>query len=81
MADVKVGLDQINNPAPKGWRRFSNATIMFLLPGLVGLVQGLKMSSDMRNNWMMVLAFAPAAIKFVSSVLGNGQYFDEKKVV
>lgn len=75
MADTKFGLDQMDKPAPLWYRRFSNGMIMFIIPGGVGVVQGLTMSAASRNVLMLVLAFLPALLKGIGVMMGNGQYY------
>lgn len=77
MADTKIGLDQINKPAPLWLRRLTNGMIIFIIPGLVGLIQGLSMNTNKRNMWMMILAFAPALFKGLCVIAGNGTYIND----
>lgn len=75
MAKVKIGLSQVERPAPLGYRRFSNAMIMFIIPGAIGLVSGWGMPDALANKWLMVLGFIPALLKGIGVILGNGQVY------
>lgn len=75
MADTKIGLDQINSPAPLPFRRLTNAMILCFLPMATGLVQGLTMSKDARNIWMLVISAIPFLLKGIGMILGNGQVY------
>jgi len=76
MPKVKIGLSQAERPAPLGYRRFSNAMIMFIIPGAIGLVSGWGMPDAVANKWLMVLGFIPALIKGIGVILGNGQVYN-----
>ncbi len=80
MADIKVGVSQINRPAPLWYRRLSNALIIFVIPGAVSLVQGWGLTDKITNRWLLILSFIPAILKGISALLGNGQNYtqDEK---
>jgi len=75
MAQTKIGFSQTERPAPLWYRKLSNALIIFLIPGAVGLVQGWGMTDKLANRWLMILGFAPALIKGLGMILGNGQVY------
>lgn len=75
MADIKFGLSEINRPAPAAYRNFSNAMIIFLIPGAIALISGWGLKPQIANHWLMGLGFLPAAIKAIGVLLGNGQYY------
>lgn len=75
MAKVKIGFSQANQPAPLGFRRFTNATILCFIPMVTGIVQGVPMANDTRNYWMVGLAAVPVFLKGIGMVLGNGQEY------
>lgn len=81
MADTKIGLNQVDKPAPLWYRRLSNALIIFVIPGAVALVQGWGLLPATLNHWMLVLSFLPAVIKGVGIVLGNGQIYSPSNQV
>lgn len=81
MPDTKIGLNQVDKPAPLWYRRLSNAMIIFVIPGAVGLLQGWGLSDKVLNHWMLVLAFLPAAIKGLGVILGNGQIYSPSNQV
>lgn len=74
MAETKIGLDQANRPAPLWYRRFSNAAIIFIIPALSGLIAGWGMSEHLQNRWLQILIFAPALVKGIGVIIGNGEY-------
>lgn len=75
MAEVKVGLNQVNTPAPLGWRKFTNAMILCFIPMITGVVQGMPMKDDTRNIWMVGIVAVPFLLKGIGMILGNGQVF------
>jgi hypothetical protein len=81
MPETKIGLNQADKPAPLWYRRVSNALIIFVIPGAVALVQGWGLAEKVLNHWMLVLAFAPAVIKGLGIVLGNGQIYSPSNQV
>lgn len=81
MADTKIGLNQVDKPAPLWYRRLSNALIIFVIPGTVGLIQGWGLTPKTLNHWMLVLSFLPAAIKGAGVILGNGQIYSPSNQV
>lgn len=81
MADTKIGLNQVDKPAPLWYRRLSNALIIFVIPGTVAMVQGWGLAAAVLNHWMLVLAFIPAVVKGVGIILGNGQIYSPSNQV
>lgn len=75
MAETKIGASQIDKPAPLWYRRLSNALIIFLLPGIVTVVQSWGLSDKLANRWLVLLSFAPALVKGIGVILGNGQVY------
>ena len=80
MAETKIGLDQVNRPAPLWYRKLSNALIIFIVPGLSALIQGWGMADKLTNRWLLVLTFAPALLKGIGLILGNGQTYAVEKI-
>jgi hypothetical protein len=81
MADTKIGINQVDKPAPLWYRRFSNALIIFLIPGMVAMLQGWGLPDKILNHWMLVLAFLPAVVKGIGIILGNGQIYSPSNQV
>jgi hypothetical protein len=81
MPETKIGLNQANKPAPLWYRRLSNALIIFIIPGVVAMVQGWGLPEKVLGRWMLVLAFAPAVIKGLGILLGNGQIYSPSNQV
>jgi hypothetical protein len=75
MAQLKWGFDQANSPAPLGFRRFTNATILCFIPMVTGIIQGIPLGDGSRNYWMIGLTAIPVLLKGIGMVLGNGQEF------
>lgn len=78
MGETKVGFKQTDRPAPLWYRKFTNAMIIFIIPGFTALLQGWGLSDKLLNRWMLVLAFIPAAIKGIGVLMGNGQYINNE---
>lgn len=76
MGDLKFGVTQLTKPAPQAYRNFSNAMIIFIIPGFTTVMSGWGGISDKNLNHILLLAsFAPAIIKGIGTLLGNGQYY------
>lgn len=76
MAQTKIGPGQFDTPAPLGYRRFMNAMIIFILPGLTAFINGWGLPDKVANHFMLFLAFVPALIKGIGVFLGNGQEYN-----
>lgn len=82
MAEIKIGTGQFDTPPPLGYRRFMNAMIIFILPGLTAFINGWGFPDKVANHWMLFLSFVPALIKGIGVLLGNGQeYSPSNKVI
>jgi uncharacterized membrane protein YqaE (UPF0057 family) len=81
MADTKIGLNQVDKPAPLWYRRLSNALIIFVIPATIAMLQGWGLPDKVLNHWMLILAFIPAVIKAVGMILGNGQIYSPSNQV
>lgn len=75
MSNIQFGVSQTSKPAPLGYRNFSNAMIIFIIPGIVVIISGWGFTPVVLNHWLLGLAFAPALIKGIGTMLGNGQYY------
>lgn len=75
MPKVKMGLQQAHKPEPLYYRRFSNAMIIFIIPGLQTLINGLELAPENFKIWSNILGYIPAVIKGMGVLLGNGQYY------
>ena len=71
----KVSLSNIDNPPPKIYRRFVNASIIFFIPMLTGLIQSLNMKHETRNICMVGITAIPFLLKGIGMVLGNGEVY------
>lgn len=70
-----VSVNNMDRPAPKIWRRLTNATIMFFLPMVTGIVQGVPMPDSSRNVWMIGIVAVPFLLKGIGMILGNGEVY------
>lgn len=75
MAETKIGLAQVNTPSPLWFRRLTNAIVLCFLPMVTGIVQGVTMGDNVRNNWMIGIVAVPFFLKGIGMVLGNGQVY------
>lgn len=72
---MSLSMQNFDRPAPRMYRRFANATVLFFIPMATGLVQGVNMSSESRNYWMLGIAAVPFLIKGIGMILGNGEVY------
>lgn len=75
MADTKIGLNQVDKPAPLWYRRFTNAYIIVLMPGLASLFTGWGFTDAVTKKILLVIVFSGVAVKATGIVLGNGQIY------
>lgn len=68
---MKVGLNQINKPAPLWFRRLRDGSINFLLPAVGQLVTSLNLTDAVENTWLQALTFLPAVLNFFGVMLGD----------
>lgn len=70
-----ISVNNMDTPPPKVWRRFTNAMIMFFLPMVTGIVQGVPMPDTTRNVWMIGIVAVPFLLKGIGMILGNGEVY------
>lgn len=74
---VQFGANQVNSPAPKGWRQFERAFIIAIAPATSAFL-----SAILTNQRHLAIAgasiiFATGIIKGVGLFLGNGQEYPD----
>jgi hypothetical protein len=79
MGDITFGPSQITKPAPRKFRNFSDATILFLVPGALLLVNGWGLPDKQALHLTLVFSFIPTLLKAIGTFLGNGQYYTSIK--
>ena len=62
-------------PAPKGWRKFENAFIIFISPAISGLIMGWGLSDGTANKLMLLLGFVVSLVKATGYFLANGEEY------
>lgn len=72
---MALSMQNMDRPAPRIYRRFTNATILFFLPMLTGLIQSLTMSDENRNIFMVGITAIPFLLKGIGMMLGNGEVY------
>lgn len=70
-----ISMSNMDRPAPKVYRRLVNATVMFFLPMITGIIQGVPMKHDIRNIWMIGIVAVPFLLKGIGMILGNGEVY------
>lgn len=68
-------LDNINKPAPRMYRKFSNAYIVVMLPALTTAAQSFGFGDKMANRIMIGLVLSGAMVKFVGMIIANGEEY------
>ncbi|MFB6453706.1 hypothetical protein ACE38W_00420 [Chitinophaga sp. Hz27] len=77
MPETKIGLSQVERPAPQWYRRLQNGFIIFLIPGASALAQSWGFTDHQLTRILAVLTFIPAILKGIGVFLGNGQNYTE----
>lgn len=67
-------LQNINYPAPKSYRKFENAYVVFS-PAIAGAIQGWGLSDHASNRCMIVLTVSVALVKAIGMMLRNGEVY------
>lgn len=75
---AKFNLNQINQPAPLWYRRFSNAMVALVIPAATALIDGWGLTDLWETRALKLLIFTAAVIKGVGVLLGNGQYYADR---
>lgn len=81
MPETKIGLNQVEKPAPLWYRRLANALIMFIIPGTTTLISSWGLSDKTLARALLLLSYAPAVIKGLGMILGNGQIYSPSNAV
>jgi len=81
MPDTKIGLNQIDKPAPLWYRRFTNAYILVIMPGVASLFTGWGFSNAITKKILLVVVFSGVLVKGIGIVLGNGQIYSPSNQV
>lgn len=81
MSDVKIGWNQLNKPAPLGYRRFVNAYTVCIAPALVAGSAGWGFADKTMARIGIVVTFSIALVKGLGMVLGNGQIYSPSNQV
>ncbi len=71
---MKIGLDQLNKPAPLWFRRVLNAAIIFVMPAFTGLIMGMPitmMATDAKNLCVSIGVFVLGLLKAMEYVIGD----------
>ena len=71
---MKIGLDQMSQPAPLWFRRVLNGIIIFVMPAFTGFIMGMPtdmMSTDAKNLCVSVGVFVTAMLKAAEYVIGE----------
>lgn len=75
--DNTISVSNMDRPAPKWYRKFSTYMIVFIIPGVILLINGWGLPIIVVNHWLLILAFVSPAIKGFGIFFGNGQEFTE----
>ena len=75
MGDVKIGLGQLNKPAPLNYRKFMNLYIIGIAPVISSFILGWGFSSNIQTHLLFLLGLSVSLIKGLGMVLGNGQIY------
>lgn len=77
MTDIKFGINQTGNPAPKGWRQFERAFIIGIAPALLLFVQSWGFTDATANKLLVGITFLTSLIKSIGMFLSNGESYVE----
>jgi hypothetical protein len=78
MSEVKVGFNQIGQPAPLWWRRLERAYIAAFAPALSAFIGGWGFSPDHTAKALLIVTFSMGFVKGFGMILGNGQVYADK---
>ena len=77
MPKLKVGLQSVNKPAPKWWRKTENVLLIIFIPAVTFILQGWGFQNEALLNKINLLVNTGlvAIIKGVSMILSNGEVY------
>lgn len=79
---TKWGVDQMSNPAPLWYRRFTNAMIACFVPCYTGFIDFVRMDDYTRSICLHIGVAIPVLMKGIGMVMGNGQiYFPSNEAI
>lgn len=78
---TKFGLDQIESPPPKWWRRLERAIIIAIAPGVTAMMLAAIKDDHTQSIAVASVTLMTSMVKAVGIFLGNGeQYADADEV-
>lgn len=79
---TKWGINQMSNPAPLWYRRFTNAMIACFVPVYTGFIDFVRMDDYTRSICLHIGVVIPVIMKGIGMVMGNGQiYFPSNEAI
>lgn len=79
MSKTTVSLENRKKPAPRWYRKFENAFLLLILPGVGSLIQGWGLDPAMMNKVLLSLGFIGTVVKAIGFFLANGEDYAESK--
>jgi hypothetical protein len=78
---TKFGLDQIESPPPKWWRKLERAVIIGIAPGITAMMMSVIKDSENQAVAVSCVTLTTGIVKAVGIFLGNGeQYADADNI-
>jgi hypothetical protein len=75
--NMKFGIDQINSPAPKGWRNFERAYMIAFAPGVTAFLSVILTNDRHLSIATASVVFSTAIIKGIGIFMGTGEDYPD----
>jgi hypothetical protein len=74
---TKFGLDQIESPPPKWWRRLERAIIIGIAPGVTAMMMSVIKEAETQAVAVSCVTLFTGIVKSVGIFLGNGEQYSD----
>ena len=74
---TKFGLDQIESPPPKWWRRVERAIIIGIAPGVTAMMLAVIKDQETQVTAVSCVTLFTGIVKSVGIFLGNGEQYSD----
>ena len=74
---TKFGLDQVESPPPKWWRRLERAIIIGIAPGVTAMMMSVIKEAETQAIAVSFVTLFTGIVKSVGIFLGNGEQYSD----
>lgn len=78
---TKFGIDQIESPPPKWWRRLERAIIIGIAPGITAMMMSVIKDAENQAVAVSCVTLFTGMVKAVGIFLGNGEQYADADTI